>query len=63
MVVYDYNIVDEILKFQTAAGVQKGISGRNMSFLGVSMVWVINRRETITILITTLCTYMCLGYN
>lgn len=53
MVVYDYNIVDEILKSQTVAIVQKGISGRNMSFLGASMVWVINWCETITILIIT----------
>lgn len=67
MVVYDCHIVEEILKFHTAAGAQDEISERNTSFLGVSMmwmlVWVINWHKTTTIFITSLCAYMCLGYN
>lgn len=67
MVVYDCCIVDEILKFHTAAGAQKDISEGNMSFLVVSIVliliWVIYGHETIIILVTTLCACMCLGYN
>lgn len=68
MVVYDCYIVDEILKLHTAAGTQEEISERNMSFLGVPivwiLVWVINWCETITIfLIITLCACVCSRYN
>ena len=67
MVVYDFFIVDEILKFHAAAGVQEEISERNMSFLGVCMVWilvwVIYWHQTINIFIAILYIYMCLRYN
>lgn len=67
MVVYDCYIVDEILKFTLQQELKKEISERNVSFLVVSvvwiLVWVINWHETTTILITTLCAYICLGYN
>lgn len=67
MVVYDCYIVDEILKFTLQQELKKEISERNVSFLVVSvvwiLVWVINWHETTTILITTLCVYICLGYN
>lgn len=67
MVVYDCYIVDEILKFTLQQELKKEISERNVSFLVVSvvwiLVWVINWHETTAILITTLCVYICLGYN
>lgn len=61
MVVYDCYLVDEILKFHIVAGTQEEISERNISFLGISivwlLVWVVNWHETIIIFYNH---FMCL---